>query len=262
MDRPVEQTEELFALKKVHYDYPGEIEALKEVDLQVHRGRHVAILGANGSGKSTLLKVMDGLYYPQAGEVYAFGRPLTERALEDESYAASFRRRVGLIFQDPDVQLFSATVWDEVAFAPLQLNRPLAEVRERVEGMLQWLNLAHLRDRPPYRLSGGEKRKVALASVLVVEPEVLLLDEPTTFLDPRSLGQLLDFTAEWAQRGGTLVLCSHDLELAEELAAESYLLDGGRVLAHGATRDLLADQALLEQAGLLQRTADKKQISG
>jgi cobalt/nickel transport system ATP-binding protein len=243
--------ESVFQLRGVRYAYPGDVVALQGVDLDVQRGRHVAILGANGSGKSTLLKLMDGLYFPQAGEVHAFGRPLTERALDDDAFAFDFRRRVGLIFQDPDVQLFSATVWDEVAFAPLQLGWPVAQVRDHVGDILDWLRLTPLRDRPPYRLSGGEKRKVALAAVLVVEPEVLLLDEPTSFLDPRSRCQLFDYLFEWGERDGTVVACTHDLEFAREIGRYACVLDAGRVLAQGEPETLLADRELLERTNLI-----------
>jgi cobalt/nickel transport system ATP-binding protein len=251
MDRALGTAETIFSLRGVGYSYPGDVTALEEVEMEVLPGRHAAILGANGSGKSTLLKLLAGLYFPQAGEIQALGRPLTERALEEEAFAFDFRRRVGLIFQDPDVQLFSATVWDEVAFAPLQLGWPAAEVRERVEEKLAWLDLTHLRDRPPYRLSGGEKRKVALAAVLVVEPEVLLLDEPTTFLDPRSRCQLFDYLFEWGERGGTLVAATHDLEFAEEIAHYAHVLDHGRVLAQDRPDVILADEALLERTNLI-----------
>jgi cobalt/nickel transport system ATP-binding protein len=243
--------ETIFSLEQVDYSYPGEICALQGIDLEVQPQQHTGILGANGSGKSTLLKIMDGLYFPVTGQVVAFGRPLTAQALEDDSFAFDFRRRVGLIFQDPDVQLFSATVWDEVAFAPLQLGWPAAEVRERVEDKLEWLGLAHLRDRPPYRLSGGEKRKVALAAVLVVEPEVLLLDEPTTFLDPRTRCQLFDYLFEWGQRGGTLVAATHDLEFTQEITQQVYVLDRGRILASGRPEDILADEDLLQRTNLI-----------
>jgi cobalt/nickel transport system ATP-binding protein len=244
------EDELLFRLEGVRFLYPGGIVALDGLSLAVRRGVHVAILGANGSGKSTLLKVMDGLYLPREGTVYAFGRPLTGKALEDEAFALELRRRVALLFQDPDVQLFSATVWDEVAFGPLQLGWPPEQVRERVEATLRWLGLEELRERPPYRLSGGEKRKVALGAVLVTEPEVLLLDEPTAFLDPRSRCQLLDYLLEWRERG-TLVVCTHDLELAEELARHVYVLERGRVIAEGGPDEILSDEALLERANLI-----------
>lgn len=249
MDRTVGP--ELFKLQQVRYSYPGEVDALVDISLAVREGEHTVILGANGSGKSTLLKLLDGLYFPQGGEAHAFGWPLTERSLEDEAFSQELHRRVGLVFQDPDVQLFSATVWDEIAFGPLQLGLPGGEVRERVEKMLEWLGLGDLRERPPYRLSGGEKRKVALASVLVVRPEVLLLDEPTAFPDPRSRCQILDYLLEWGEGTGTLVLCTHDLEIAAEVARQACILDHGRVLAAGSPGHLLADEGLLEQANLI-----------
>lgn len=245
-----QEDEELFRLDEVRYVYPGGIVALDGVSLSVRRGVHAAVLGANGSGKSTLLKVMDGLYLPHAGELYAFGRPVTARTLEDEHFAIEFHRRVGLVFQDPDAQLFSATVWDEIAFGPLQLGWPIEEVRERVDAMLRWLGLEELGERPPYRLSGGEKRKVALGAVLITEPEVLLLDEPSAFLDPRSRCQLLDYLLEWGERG-TLVVCTHDLELAEELAHRVHILERGQVIAEGQPDEILNDEELLERANLI-----------
>lgn len=240
---------------RVRYIYPGDIVALDGIDLSVRPGEHLAVLGANGSGKSTLLKVLDGLYFPQEGEVRFLGRPVLPG---DDALARELHRRVGLVFQDPDVQLFSATVWDDVAFAPLQLGLSQEEVRERVEKMLSWLGLSHLKERPPYRLSEGEKRKVALASVLVHEPEVLLLDEPTNSLDPRSRAQLLNFFREWAsgKAGGpdglhTLVLCTHDLALAQEVARQVIVLSEGRILARGRPEEILSDRALLERANLV-----------
>ncbi len=237
------------AASRVRYVYPGNVVALDGVDLEVWPGEQLAILGANGSGKSTLLKVLDGLYLPQEGEVRFLGRPVLPG---DEALARELHRRVGLVFQDPDVQLFSATVRDEVAFALLQLGLRQEEVRERVERMLSWLGLAHLKERPPYRLSEGEKRKVALASVLVHEPEVLLLDEPTNSLDSRSHAQLLEFLGEWVRQPDlhTLVLCTHDLALAREMARQVVVLSGGRVLAQGRPEEILSDEALLEEANL------------
>ncbi|MGB9722692.1 MAG: ATP-binding cassette domain-containing protein [Chloroflexia bacterium] len=244
----------LLEAHRVRYTYPGDVIALDGVDLEVRPGEHLAVLGANGSGKSTLLKVLDGLYFPQEGEVYFRGLPVNPKTMEDEHFARDFHRRVGLVFQDPDVQLFSATVWEEVAFAPLQMELSRENVRERVEGMLARLGLSHLGGRPPYRLSEGEKRKVALASVLVHEPEVLLLDEPTSSLDPRSRAQLLDLLREWGEREAhTLVFCTHDLALAQELAHQVVVLDRGRVLASGRPEEVLADRALLEEANLVWR---------
>src|SRR5512140_1708443 len=160
----------LFDLDSVSYRFQA-IVALDALTMSIPSGTRVALLGANGSGKSTLLRVLDGLYFPDAGRVDFLGQALTERRLADDRFAYGFRRRVGMLFQNPDVQLFNPTVFDEVAFGPLQLRWPAAEIRERVMGTLERLRIAHLEDRVPQRLSGGEKKRVALASVLVMDPE-------------------------------------------------------------------------------------------
>ena len=186
-------TETIFNVEHVSFAYEGDHVALDQVDLSVRAGESLVILGANGSGKSTLLKLLDGLYFPPQGTITAFGNPLTEQALQDESVNFAFRRRVGLVFQDADVQLFSPSVLEEVAFAPLQLGLDREEVNDRVEYSLRALGIKDLASRAPHRISGGEKRKVALASILSLQPEVWLLDEPTTGLDPRSQSWLINF---------------------------------------------------------------------
>jgi cobalt/nickel transport system ATP-binding protein len=226
-------TERTFEAKKLNYDYPGGITALRQIDFAIGPGELVAIVGPNGSGKSTLLKLMDGLIFPTDGELLGFGRPLSEKTLKDGAFRKDFRRRVGFVFQDPDVQLFSSTVWDEVTFGPLQLGITKDEVVSRGVEVLELLNIAHLRERPPYLLSTGEKKKVSLASVLSVKLQVLLLDEPTTGLDPRSQGNLIDFLLQWADKDKSLVFSTQDLDLVEEIA--------GRVLVIGAEHNIVAD---------------------
>ncbi len=241
---------EVFRLERVSYSYLDGVLALQEINLTVTTGERVAILGANGSGKSTLLKLLDGLYFPTAGEVRAFGVPLTEKMLRNEAY--TFRRRVGLVFQDPDVQLFSPTVWDEVAFAPLQLGLSREEVVARVEGALEALRIEGLRDRAPYNLSEGEKKKVALASILSLDPEVWLLDEPTANLDPRTRGWAIDFLLSLAERGKTLVVASHDLEIADIVARRACVLgEDHRLAAWGPPHEILADDELLLRTNLI-----------
>jgi cobalt/nickel transport system ATP-binding protein len=240
---------EVFELEEVSYNYLDGIPALREISFTVTRGERVVILGANGSGKSTLLKLMDGLYFPTAGEIRAFGVPLTERMLQG---AYAFRRRVGLVFQDPDVQLFSPTVWDEVAFAPLQLGLLGKEVVARVEGALEALRIEGLRDRAPYNLSEGEKKKVALASILSLNPEVWLLDEPTANLDPRSRGWVIDFLLSLADQGKTLVVATHELEIAEIVARQVCVLgEDHRLTVWGFPHEILADEDLLLRTNLI-----------
>lgn len=241
----------IFDLKQVSYAYDGKQIALDCIDLSVAAGECVVILGANGCGKSTLLKILDGLYFPSSGSLTAFGAPLTEEALRDDSFNFSFRRRVGLVFQDSDVQLFSPSVLDEVAFAPLQLGLPQREVEKRVEAALEALRIGHLRQRAPHRLSGGEKRRVALASVLSLRPDVWLLDEPTTGLDPRSQSWLVEFILRQRQEGKTIVLATHDLEVASEVATTLHVFDENhRILTCGLPDQILCDHDLLHHCNL------------
>jgi cobalt/nickel transport system ATP-binding protein len=226
-------TEPVFEAKGLSYDYPGDIAALRQINFTIGPGELTALVGANGSGKSTLLKLLDGLIFPNSGELRAFGHLISEKAMRDGNFVKEFRRRVGLVFQDPDVQLFSPTVWDEVTFGPLQLGIPKDEVVSRSLEVLELLNIAHLRERPPYLLSGGEKKKVSLASVLSLHPRVLLLDEPTTGLDPWSQGSLIDFLIQWANKGNCLIFSTQDLDIVEEIA--------NRVIVMGADHKIVAD---------------------
>ena len=241
----------IFEVKQVSYAYEGRQVALDQVSLSIQAGECPVILGANGSGKSTLLKLLDGLYFPTQGEICAFGVLLTEDALRDDATNFTFRRRVGLVFQDSDVQLFSASVQDEVAFAPLQLGLPRAEVDRRVEEAIQALRIEKLRQRPPHRLSGGEKRRVALASLLSLQPEVWLLDEPTTGLDPRSQSWLVEFILEQRKAGKTVLTATHDLSLAEAIATRIYVFnEEHKIVASGEAEQILCDHELLHSCNL------------
>jgi cobalt/nickel transport system ATP-binding protein len=176
---------------------------------------------------------------------------VTEERFQDETFSFDFRRRVGLIFQNPDVQLFNPTVFDEVAFGPLQLRWPRDLIRQRVAQTLDDLDIAHLKDRPPHRLSGGEKKRVAIASVLILDPQVLLLDEPTAALDPRSQSQTIDLLAGWKDTGRTVVTATHDLDSVEEIADYCFVFQAGRLVAQGSPAAVLGDTNLLRQTGLL-----------
>ncbi len=240
-----------FQVEKVSFSYHQQI-ALKDVNLTVRQGDRIAILGANGSGKSTLLKILDALYFPQGGTVRSFGESLTEEALQDETRAFAFRRRVGLVFQDPDVQLFSPTVWDEVTFAPLHLGLPRNEVIERADWAMDLLGITKLRDRAPHRLSGGEKKKVALASILALRPDVWLLDEPTASLDPRSQSRLLDFIGELRRDGKTIITATHDLDIVEEIADRVVMFcEEHEITGEGTPREMLSDYDRLIECNLI-----------
>ena len=241
----------VFDVREVSFAYDGKQTALEEVSFQVREGESLAILGANGCGKSTLLKLLDGLYFPSKGTIATFGKPLTEAALRDDDFNFAFRRKVGLVFQDTDVQLFSASVMEEVAFAPLQLGLSREEVNQRVEGALQDLRIEALRSRPPHRLSGGEKRRVALASLLSLNPQVWLLDEPTSGLDPRSQSWLVEFVLKLRAEGRTVITATHDLEVAEEIATGVHVFDENhRLVASGTPAEILSNHDLLHRCNL------------
>jgi cobalt/nickel transport system ATP-binding protein len=242
----------VFEAKNLDYDYPGRIPALRQVSFRISPGETVALVGANGTGKSTLLKLLDGLVFPLSGELQAFGQPLSEKLLKKPEFSSEFRRKVGLVFQDADVQLFSSTVWDEVTFGPLQLGIPRKEVIERGQEALELLNIKHLKERPPYLLSGGEKKKVSLASVLSLHPEVLLLDEPTAGLDPWSQGHLIDFLLEWTEQGRTLIFSTQDLDIVEEIAGRVLVMGPDHmIIADGRPDDFLGDREFLLRANLI-----------
>lgn len=242
----------MLSCRDVSYAYLDRFRALDRVSLDVRAGQRLALLGANGCGKTTLLKVLAGLVFPTAGTVTAFGRPLTEAALEDEQLSAAFRARVGFCFQSADVQVFSPTVRDEIAFGCLQLGLTPAETRDRTVDVLRLLGIDDLVDRTPFQLSGGQKKKVAIASVLVMNPEVLLFDEPTAALDPRTRGWLTDLLATLAASGTTVVAATHDLDRLEQTADRAVVLgEDHRVLADATPAQVLADHDLLVTANLV-----------
>ena len=242
----------IFEIQDVSFAYDDKVKALDQISLTIQAGERIAILGSNGSGKSTLLKVMDGLYFPTSGEVRAFGQALTEQAFRADEFNFAFRRRVGLVFQDSDVQLFSPSVWDDVAFAPLQLGLSREEVLARVEAALAALRVEKLRDRAPHRLSGGEKKRVALASVLSLNPDVWLMDEPTAGLDPRSQSWLVDFLIEQGHAGKTVVTATHDLNIVDSIADRVYVLnEDHHVVAQGTPDEVLSNRDLLIECNLM-----------
>lgn len=241
----------VFELKEVSFSYLGKFPALCEVSLEVKDGEKVAILGANGSGKSTLLRILDGLLFPKAGQVFAFGQPLSEGGLQGD-FNRFFRSKVGLLFQNPDAQLFCPTVWEEIAFGPLQLDLSQVEIEGRVEDLLKLLRIEALRDRSPYELSIGEKKKVAVASVLATNPDVLLLDEPTANLDPKSVRNLIDLILEANEAGKTIIIATHDLHIVPEIADRVYILsEEKRVVAEGRPEEVLLEPEKLVQWNLV-----------
>jgi len=214
------------------YTYPDGTRALRGVSMKVHDTEAVALLGANGAGKSTLLRHLNALLRPASGRVMVWGRD----AAEDPAWV---RRQVGLVFQNPDEQLFAPSVGEDVAFGPRNLGLPREEVQKRVEEALRMVGMEGCEERAPHHLSYGEKKRVAIAGVLAMKPRVLLLDEPTSGLDPAGAEELVGLLQRLRRRGITLVVASHDVDLVPELAERAYLLHRGRVVAEGALEDVL-----------------------
>jgi cobalt transport protein ATP-binding subunit len=225
----------------LHFAYPDGTEALRGIDLTVLPGEKLALVGPNGAGKSTLLLQLNGTLSPSHGSVEISGLPVVRANL------ARIRALVGLVFQDPDDQLFSPTVFDDVAFGPLHMGMPAEEIHQRVERALREVGLTGFERRLPHHLSLGQRKRAALATVLSMDPDVLVFDEPSSGLDPRGRRQLIGLLASLRQ---TLVIATHDMRLAAEVLSRTVMMDEGVVVADGPTADLLADAALLEAHGL------------
>jgi cobalt/nickel transport system ATP-binding protein len=228
---------------------------LRDLSFTIREGERAVLLGVNGCGKTSLLRLLDGLAFPTGGAIRYAGLPLDARALDGAAFRRRFRGEVALLFQNVDAMLFNPTVADEIAFGPRQLG--LADVGGRVARWAGTFELEGVLDRPPFELSGGEKKRVALAALLAIDPRVLLLDEATANLDPAWSARLVDLLG--AQPGLTTIASTHNLTIAEELGARAILLAPGRAgaLHDGPTSTLLADDRLLAASGLAHRHAHR-----
>lgn len=228
-------------VQNLTHTYPDGTAAVRGISFRIHHGEAVAVVGANGAGKSTLLLHLNGYLTPQGGTVRIGDFPLTKETVKD------IRKTVGMIFQDPDDQLFMPTVYEDVAFGPLNLSLPPAEVEQRVQQALQRTGVEHLRDRPPYKLSGGEKRAVAIATVLAMSPDILVMDEPTSNLDPLSRRTLIELLAGFHH---TKIIATHDLDMVIDLCERTIVIHEGTIMADGPTADIFNDDHLLKKSHL------------
>jgi len=244
--------EAIFELKDIYYSYLRKYSALCGVDLNIYKGEKICVIGANGSGKSTLLHMLDGLIFPDKGSIKAFGKELSEENFNDEGFSRYFRRKVGLVFQNPDVQLFCPTVKEDILFGPLQLGMDKQEIKKIFDELIEYLGIADLLDRSPHQLSIGEKRKVAIASTLMVDPEVLVLDEPTAGLDPLTTRHIIDLLIHDNLSGKTIITSTHDLHIVEEISDVVYVFSHEKKIIKSASPDeILNDIPLLEANNLV-----------
>lgn len=242
----------IFTIESVDYSYPNGQQALHDITFSIAPGERVAILGANASGKSTLLQLMDALIYCKRGRLTAFGQGITERSVEGTEFGRYFRRQVAFLFQNVDAQLFCSTVEDELAFGPRHLGMDEDKIVQRIESFLDIFNLRDILKRSPQTLSGGEKRRVGLAAVLTVSPSVLMLDEPTSGLDPRSRTFLIDTLQELSSTGKTLIIATHDLELAGDVTDRTIVLgEDHRIYTDAPVTSVLRDHDLLSRVNLV-----------
>jgi len=233
MDKAVE-------IEKLSFFYPDGHQGLKNINLVVYPGENLALIGPNGAGKSTLLLHLNGILRGNS-MIKVFGLPVEERNLNE------IRRKVGLVFQDPEDQLFSLTVFDDVAFGPINMGYSELEVKQRVAQALKWVGMDGYEQRSPHHLSVGEKKRIAIATVLSLSPELLVLDEPTSNLDPRSKWSLIQLLRQLPM---TKIVAAHDLELVGALCQRTMVLDKGEIVADGSTKRILNDISLLRAHGL------------
>jgi cobalt/nickel transport system ATP-binding protein len=242
----------VFQLKDVYFAYLGKFPALCGINIQIDQGQKISIIGANGSGKSTFLQMLDGLIFADRGVLSFCGQLLNEKAFSDTKFSREFRRKVGFIFQNSDVQLFCPTVKEDIVFGPLQLGFSKSQIQKRLDKLILALNIQELLDRPVHQLSIGEKRKVAIASTLIIDPQVLILDEPTAGLDPLTTRKIIDLLIEENNSGKTIITATHDLHIVEEISDVVYVFGRDRKVAKfGLSKDVLNDLELLQENNLV-----------
>lgn len=232
----------LISTQNLSYVYPDGQTALQAINLTIHRGEKVGLVGANGAGKSTLLLHLNGIFTATSGEIKVDGMPVGKKNIQ------TIRSRIGLVFQNPDDQLFSPTVYDDVAFGPLYAGLSKQEIEESVQFALDAVGMTDYCERSPYHLSSGEKKRIAIATVLSMHPEILVLDEPSAGLDPRGRRELI----EWLQaQPQTLLIASHDMDLIQQITQRTIILNHGCIVADGTTQTILSDTPLLFEYGLI-----------
>lgn len=236
----------VFELENISHVYPDGTLALEDVSLKIYEKERVAILGPNGAGKSTLLMIIDGLIKPTKGTVRFFDR---EIQFNDDKFLYEMRKKVGLVFQDSDAALFSSTIWGDVIFGPLHMGLSEEDVIKRGEDALQLLGIEHLKDKPPFQLSEGEKRKAVIASVLSIDPEVLLLDEPLINLDAATQAMIVNLLKSMHKEGKTIVTATHDINVVP-LIADRIIVLNKTVIGEGSVEEVFSNVDLMKRANI------------
>lgn len=236
----------MLEVRNIKYSYNNDYQALKGVSLKIEKGEMVALLGKNGAGKSTLFLHLNGIYEPDEGKVFIDGEELKY----DKKSLLKFRQKVGIVFQNPDDQIFAPTVEEDVAFGPLNLGLSMEEVQDRVEEALERVGMSGFEKTAPHHLSGGQKKRVAIAGILAMKPEIMVLDEPTAGLDPQGVTNLVKLLKELNDEGITIVISTHEVDLVPDYANRVFVLVGGELIAEGTPKDIFSQPDILESANL------------
>ena len=236
----------MLEVRNIKYSYNNDYQALKGVSLKIEKGEMVALLGKNGAGKSTLFLHLNGIYEPDEGKVFIDGEELKY----DKKSLLKFRQKVGIVFQNPDDQIFAPTVEEDVAFGPLNLGLSMGEVQDRVEEALERVGMSGFEKTAPHHLSGGQKKRVAIAGILAMKPEIMVLDEPTAGLDPQGVTNLVKLLKELNDEGITIVISTHEVDLVPDYANRVFVLVGGELIAEGTPKDIFSQPDILESANL------------
>ncbi|MBL4935960.1 ABC transporter ATP-binding protein [Clostridium sp. YIM B02515] len=235
----------MIQLNNLSFSYK-EISALSNINLTIHKGESIALIGANGSGKSTLLKLINGIVFPSGGSYMFDGKEITEDSLEESKFSKIFHKRIGFVFQNSESQLFNSNVYEEIAFGPKQMGLEEEEIEIRVSDCLKLLDIEALRNRTPYNLSGGEKKRVAIASVLALNPEVLILDEPMNGLDPRTKRFIRELMLKLNASGKTLICSTHDFEYVDGVFKRAIVFSKDHtIIRDGLYNEIIQDEKFL-----------------
>lgn len=219
----------IIEIDDISFEYKG-IEALKNININIKSGESIALIGPNGSGKSTFLKLINGLIFPNEGSYHFDNNEITSKKVEDNTFSKNFHKRIGFVFQNSDSQLFCSSVYEEIAFGPIQMGLCDAEIRMRVEDCMKLLGIEELKERTPYHLSGGEKKKVAIASVLACNPQILTLDEPMNGLDPKTKRFLRELLIKLNNSGKTIICSTHDFEYVKGVFNRAIVFSGDHTI--------------------------------